>query len=160
MKETQERKTWQESILGQREHRSGLLPEGIDKRLSLNAVNDFSHLKSVLITVSWVYLLLGLSSDCPNPNLSPVFHRKFNLLSLQRLVCNTSSSSLSWACCDSANFTSISSLRLKVQGRGMMHWKSLLLSNLILGSLLKRNHQGSAINRCSCCPPAFVLYRT
>lgn len=47
MKETRESKSWQESIVGQREHRDGLLPVGKDKRVSLSTVNDFSHLASV-----------------------------------------------------------------------------------------------------------------
>lgn len=38
-------------FLGRRERASGLFPGGEDKRLSLNAVNDFSLLESGLITV-------------------------------------------------------------------------------------------------------------
>lgn len=38
-------------FLGRRERTSGLFPGGEDKRLSLNAVNDFSLLESGLITV-------------------------------------------------------------------------------------------------------------
>lgn len=51
VKETGRKEAWQESILGQREHKSASLPEGKDKRLPLNAVNDFPHLKSAVITL-------------------------------------------------------------------------------------------------------------
>lgn len=52
-----ESKRWQQGrpgrnpFLGRRERTSTLFPGGEDKRLSLNAVNDFSLLESGLITV-------------------------------------------------------------------------------------------------------------